>query len=156
VANESVFKYGTAKTLANANGAAITNNQLSAAAGTLYSQTDTLDYPDAVFVWAGATGSSFGGTPTAGSTLDLFIRPLDINGTTDQPAPETGSLTDAYKGQYIGSFVLKASSAAGNTYRCVGYDIPRAGEAYVFNNATGQSVTANWTLIMTPRTVGPA
>ncbi len=153
MANEAVYKYGTAKTLASANGAAITNNQLSAAAGTLYSQTDTLDYPDAVFVFASA---GFGAAPTSGSTLDLFIRPMDINGTTDQPAPPTGASTAAYKGQYIGSFVLHASASSGDNYRCVGYDIPRAGECYLFNNATGQSVTANWSLIMTPRTVGPA
>lgn len=153
MANESVFKYGTAKTLANANGAAITNNQLSAAVGTLYSQTDTLDYPDAVFVFASA---GFGAAPTSGATLDLFIRPMDINGTTDQPAPPTGASTAAYKGQYIGSFVLHASASSGDTYRCVGYDIPRAGEAYLYNNNTGQSVTANWSLIMTPRTYGPA
>lgn len=153
MANESVYKYGTAKTLANANGAAITNNQLSAAAATLYSQTDTLDYPDAVFVFASA---GFSAGPTSGSTLDVYVRPLDINGTADQPAPPTGALTAAYKGQYIGSFVLHTSASSGDNYRCVGYDIPRAGECYLYNNNTGQSVTANWTLIMTPRTVGPA
>lgn len=152
MAYESVYKYGTTATLANANGAATTNNQMSAAVGTNYSQTDTLDYPDAVFT---LTTAGFGGVPTAGSTIDLFIRPMDVDGTTDTPAPATGASTDAYKTQYIGSFVLKASSSSGDTYRCVGYDIPRAGQAYLFNNNTGQSLLVNWTLKMTPRTVGP-
>jgi len=153
MANEAVFKYGTSKTLANANGGATSNNQMSAAAGTLYSQTDTLDYPDAVFT---LTTAGFGAAPTVASTIDLFIRPMDVDGTTDTPAPGTGASTDAYKTQYIGSFVLKASSASGDTYRCVGYDVPRAGEAYLFNNATGQTLSANWTLKMIPRTLGPA
>jgi hypothetical protein len=38
MANEAKFVYGTSKTLANANGGATSNNQLSAAAGTTYSQ----------------------------------------------------------------------------------------------------------------------
>lgn len=151
MANETVYKYGTTKTLTTTGGAT-SNNQMSAAAGTTYSQTDTLDYPDAVFVLVTA---GFGAAPTAGTTIDLYVRPLDIDGTTDAPAPATGASTDAYKAQYIGSFVLKASSASGDAYRCVGYDIPRAGEAYLFNNGTGQSLTVNWTLKMTPRTVGP-
>jgi len=152
MANEAVFKYGTSKTLANANGGSTSSGQMSAAAGTLYSQTDTLDYPDAVFT---LTTAGFGGTPAVASMIDLFIRPMDVDGTTDTPAPGTGASTDAYKAQYIGSFVLKASSSA-DTYRCVGYDIPRAGEAYLFNNGTGQTLSANWTLKMIPRTLGPA
>ena len=152
MANEAVYKYGTTVTLASGNGAAITNNQLSTAVGTTYSQTNTLDYPDAVFT---LTTAGFGAAPTAGSTLDLYVRPLSVDGATNTPAPATGASTDAYKGQYIGSFVLKASASSGDTYRTVGYDIPRSGEAYIFNNATGQSLTVNWTLKMTPRTIGP-
>jgi hypothetical protein len=150
MANEAIYKYGTTLTLTTT-GAATSNNQLSTAAGTTYSQTNTLDYPDAVFVLI--TGG-FGAAPTAGATVDLYVRPLDIDGTTDAPAPTTGT-GDAYKGVYVGSFVLKASSASGDAYRCVGYDIPRAGEAYLFNNNTGQTLSANWSLKMTPRTIGP-
>lgn len=153
MANEAKFVYGTSKTLANANGGATSNNQLSAAAGTTYSQTDTGDYPDALFV---LTTAGFGGTPTAGTTIDVYIRPLDIDGTTDQPAPATGASTDAYKGRYACSFIVKASSSSGDSYAAIAYDIPRAGEASLYNNGTGQSLSANWTLKMTPRTVGPA
>ncbi len=153
MANEAKFVYGTSKTLANANGGATSNNQLSAAAGTTYSSTDTGDYPDAVFTLITA---GFGGTPTSGSTIDLYIRPLNIDGTTDAPAPPTGASTAAYKGVRVCSFRLHASSASGDAYAAVGYDIPREGEAYLHNNATGQSLSANWSLKMQPRTVGPA
>lgn len=152
MANEAVLKYGTIKTLANANGGATSNNQLSAAAGTTYSQSDTLDYPDAVFTLVTA---GFGGTPTAGTTIDVYIRPLDVDGNTDQPAPATGASTDAYKGKYATSFVVKASSTSGDAYEAIAYDIPRAGEVYLFNNGTGQSLSVNWSLKMRPRTLGP-
>lgn len=153
MAGEAKFVYGTSKTLANANGGAVSNNQLSAAAGTTYSSTDTGDYPDAVFT---VITAGFGGTPTSGSTIDVYIRPLNVDGTTDQPAPPTGASTAAYKGVRACSFRLHASSASGDAYQAVAYDIPREGEVYLFNNATGQSLSANWTLKMKPRTVGPA
>ncbi len=153
MANERKIVYGTALTLANANGGATSNNQLSAACATTYSQTDTADYPDAVFVLATA---GFGAAPASGSQIDVYIRPLDIDGTTDQPAPTTGASTTTYKGIYVGSFVLLASATSGNTYMCVAYDIPRAGEVYLYNNGTGQTLSANWTLKMTPRTDGPS
>lgn len=150
MANEAVFKYGSTVVLANADGGAITNNQLSAAANVTYSQTNTSDYPDAIFVWQ-TTG--FGGFPLGGSTVDLYIRPMNVDGTTNQPAPNA---TSTYKGVYVGSFVVTSSQASGDAYRCIGYDIPRSGQAYLFNNATGVTANANWTLKMTPRTIGPA
>lgn len=151
MANESVYKYGTTVTLANANGGATSTLQLSAAAATTYSSTNTADYPDAVFV---LTTNGFGGVPVASTTIDLFIRALDVDGTLDAPAPGTGASTDAYRTQYFGSFVLKASSGA-DSYRFVAYDIPRNGEVYLYNG-TAQTLTSGWTLKMTPRTIGPA
>jgi hypothetical protein len=49
-------------------------------------------------------------------------------------------------------------AATTGTYRAVGYDIPKSGEAYIYNNGTGQTQasTGNWTLKMTPRALGPA
>lgn len=152
MANEAILKYGTSKTLANANGGSTANNYLSAAAGTTYSEADTLDYPDAVFTLVTA---GFGAAPTTGTTIDVYIRPLDVDGNTDQPAPPTGASTAAYKGKYATSFVLHASSASGDAYEAVAYDIPRRGEVYLFNNGTGQTLSANWTLKMRPRTLGP-
>ncbi|MEY2735038.1 MAG: hypothetical protein RLZ58_447, partial [Pseudomonadota bacterium] len=73
MANEAIYKYGTTLTLSSS-GALTNSTNLSTAAGTTYSQTNTLDYPDAVFV---LTTAGFGASPNAGSTIDLYIRPLD-------------------------------------------------------------------------------
>jgi hypothetical protein len=153
MANEAVFKYGTQKVLANGTGAATSNNQLSTAASITYSQSDTLDYPDAIFTLVTA---GFGGAPTSGTTVDVYLRPIDIDGSSDQPAPPTGASTAAYKGKYATSFVLHASSSSGDVYEAIAYDIPRSAEAYLFNNGTGQTLSANWTLKIRPRTLGPA
>lgn len=151
MANESVFKYGTAVTLTSA-GASVSTLQLSAAAGTTYTQSDTADYPDAVFTLDVGT---FGSAPVSGSVVDLYIRPLDVDSTTDTPAPPTGASTAAYKGQWIGAFIMTAATTG--VYRCVGYDIPRAGEAYIYNGTTQTLANSgNWTLKMTPRANGPA
>ena len=151
MANQTILVYGTQKTLTST-GSSVTNGQLSSAAGTTYSQTDTSDYPDAVFTLDVGTMSA---SATAGNTIDVYIRPLDVDGTTDTPAPLTGASTDAYKGKYICSFTMKAASTG--VYATIGYDIPRAGEAYIYN---GSGVTVansgNWTLKMTPRTYGPS
>lgn len=151
MAGESVFKYGTSKTLTST-GASVSASQLSAAAGTTYSQTDTADYQDAVFTLDVGTFSS---APTSGALVDLYIRPLDVDGTTDTPAPPTGGSTAAYKGKYMGSFQMTAATTG--VYALVAYDVPRAGEAYIYNaTAVTLANSGNWTLKMLPRTPGPA
>lgn len=152
MANEAVFKYGSTVTLTSSGGLTNTVN-LSAPAGTTYTQSNTLDYPDAVFT---LQTNGFSAGYTAGTTIDIYIRPLDIvDNTQDQVAPGTGASTTAYRGVYIASFVMSGNTAANEYYRCVGYDIPRAGEVYLFNN-TSANMTAGWQLKMTPRTIGPA
>lgn len=146
--NDTINKFGTTKTL-QTSGSAISTLQLSAAAATTYSASDTQDANDALFTLDVGT---MGGTPVAGATIDVHIRPLDIDGTTDAPAPATGASTDAYRAIYVGSFVLKAATTG--VYQCIGRDVPRAGEAYLYNG-TAQS-TGSWTLKMTPMTQGPS
>ena len=155
MANETKFFYGTQATIANANGPATSSAQLSASVGS-YSTTQTSDYPDAVFMLKVASSSPFGGTPTAGSTLDLYVVPQQVDGSTgDQVAPATGASTDAYKGIYVCSFVLKASNTGSDMYVAFGYGLPKEGTFYLYNGS-GQSLAVNWSLYMTPRTLGPA
>jgi hypothetical protein len=39
---------------------------------------------------------------------------------------------------------------------CVGYNLPKEAEYYLYNASTGQTVSAGWTLKVTPRTYAPA
>lgn len=144
MANELKKVYGTQKTVSTSI-AAITNNAISAAVGT-YSATDTLDYPDADFVLV----VTFATAPTEGATIDLLVRPMDVQGTNDTAAPQA-----TYQPHRIGTFVVDNVTAAQYLF-CSGYDLPKSGELYLYNNATGQSTSANASLYMTPRTLAPA
>lgn len=144
MANEVKKVYGTQKTLSTSI-AAFANNALSAAVGT-YNSTDTLDYPDADFVLA----VSFGTAPTEGTTIDLLVRPINVESTNDTVAPQT-----TYQPHRIGSFYVDNVTTT-QYLMCSGYDLPQEGELYLFNNATGQTTNANASLFMRPRTLMPA
>lgn len=150
MANETKYFVGTPKTL-EANGAAIANNDVGQANDFTYSTaTDGGGYPDAEFV----LGFTFSVAPIENSVLALYARPINIDGTADSEAPESGAT--AYKGShYIGNFYVNNVTTL-QTALCVGYRVPREAEYYIFNSATGQSVSAGWTLKVTPRTLGPA
>lgn len=143
MANEIKKVYGTQKTVSTSI-AAIANNAISAAVGT-YSATDTLDYPDADFVLV----VTFATAPTEGSTIDLLVRPMDVQGANGTVTPEA-----TYQPHRIGTFVVDNVTAAQYLF-CSGFDLPKAGELYLYNNATGQSTSANASLYMTPRTLAP-
>lgn len=134
--------YGTQKTL-QTSGTTVASGALSAAAAAVYAQADTLDFPDAVFALTIAPGAAV----TAGSSIDLVLRPLDIDGTTDAPVP-----TASYLNHFVGSF--RPTGSGSQTLYLEVRDVPRAAEAYILNNATGQA-TGAWTLKMTPLSYQP-
>jgi hypothetical protein len=141
MAGEMQRVYGSSVTL-EANGASIATGAIGEANDANYDLSDDTpaDYPDAEFVLTCA----FGGTPTAGTAISLIIRPLDIDGTTDAPAP-----TATYLHEFFGSFVHNGASSS-QTLRCHARDIPRAGTAYLFNSGTGQTLSAGWVLKVRP------
>lgn len=149
--NDAVFKYGTQKTITTT-GAATANNAVSAAAGT-YSSSDTADAFDAVFVLATAT---WGSAPTANTTIDLYVRPMNVVSTTDTDAPAVPGSATTWKPQFVCSFLVPGAATTANVLYARGYNLPKEGEFYVFNNATGQSLAVNWALYMTPTTLGPS
>lgn len=144
MANEVKKVYGTQKTFSTSI-AAFANNAVSAAVGT-YDSTDTLDYPDADFVLKVA----FGTAPTEGATIDILIRPLNIQGTNDTGAPQA-----SYQPHRYGSFQVDNVTTSQYLF-ATAYDLPKEGEIYLYNNATGQTTSANAELYMTPKTLAPS
>lgn len=146
MSNEAIVFQGTQKTL-EANGAAIANNALSQADDASYGiVADGLSYPDARFVLTG----TFSVAPTENSTLALYARPLNIDGTTDADAPETTRPT-----QFIGAFVVNNVTTS-QSLVCDAQDVPWEADYYIHNNGTGQTLSAGWRLLVTPCTMGPA
>lgn len=141
MAGETIRVYGTAKTL-EANGALIANNTLVQADDANYDiVSDGSSYEDAEFV----LGFTYATTPTEGTVLALLVRPLDIDGTNDAEVPETTRPI-----RQVGVFVVNNVTTAQYAI-CVGRDLPKLGAYYIHNVGTGQSVSAGWTLKVTPR-----
>lgn len=146
MSNEAIVFQGTQKTL-EASGAAIVNNALAQADDASYSiATDGAYYPDARFVLTG----TFATAPTENTTLALYARPLNIDGTADADAPETTRPT-----QYIGGFLVNNVTSA-QSMVCDAQNVPWEAEYYIHNNGTGQTLGAGWKLLVTPCTIGPA
>lgn len=143
MANETKIVYGTQKTLTTTL-AAFASNALSASCGT-YDSSDTADYPDADFVLK----VTFGTAPTERTTIDLLVRPLNIQGTNDADAPQA-----TYRPHLLGSFVLDNVTTAQYLFARV-YDLPKEGEIFLYNNNSGQTTSANAELYMTPRSYAP-
>lgn len=148
MANETKVYRGTTKTL-ETNGLAILNNDVGIADDATYSvTTDGAGYPDGEFV----LGFTFATQATENSVIALYARPLDIDGTNDAETPESGVST--FKGEYIGRFVVNNITTI-QYARCIGRNLPDLAQYYLFNNNTNQTISAGWTLKVTPRTLGP-
>lgn len=146
MSNEAIVKLGTPKTL-EANGASIVNNALAQANDATYGiVADGAYYPDAKFVLA----ATFGTAPTEGAVLSLYARPINIDSTNDAEAPETTRPT-----VYIGNFSVNNVTTA-QYIELLAYNVPWEAEYYLHNNGTGQTLSAGWTLKVTPCTIGPA
>ena len=146
MSGETIVQFGTTKTL-EANGASIANNTLAQADDANYSvASDGAYYPDAKFV----ISVTFGTAPTEGTTLALYARPLDIDGTNDAEVPETTQPT-----VFIGTFVVNNVTTA-QYIELLAQDVPWSASYYIHNNGAGQTVSAGWTLKVTPCTVAPA
>ena len=146
MSGETILKLGTPKTL-EANGASIANNTLAQADDATYSvSADGAYYPDAKFVIA----ATFATAPTEGTTLALYARPLDIDGTNDAEVPETTRPT-----VFIGTFTVNDVTSA-QFAELIAQDVPWNASYYLHNNGTGQTLSAGWALKVTPCTVAPA
>lgn len=146
MSNEAIVFQGTQKTL-EASGAAIANNALAQADDASYGiVADGDSYPDARFVLTG----TFSVAPTENTTLALYARPLNIDGTADADAPEVTRQT-----QYIGVFVVNNVTSA-QSLVCDAKNVPWEADYYIHNNGTGQTLGAGWKLLVTPCTIGPA
>ena len=93
---------------------------------------------------------TFSVAPTENSTLALYARPLNIDGTADADAPETTRPT-----RFIGAFVVNNVTTS-QSLVCDAQDVPWEADYYIHNNGTGQTLSAGWRLLVTPCTMGPA
>ena len=141
MAGETIVVFGTPKTL-EANGGSIANNAVVQADDATYDQVSD----GAGFIYADfVLGFTYASAPTEGTVLALYARPLDIDGTNDAEVPEAARPT-----MFIGSFVVNNVTTA-QYAQLIERQVPKLASYYIHNSATGQTVSAGWTLKVTPR-----
>lgn len=138
----AVFTLGTPKTL-ESSGASIANNALLNASTAYDRTTDGNDFTDLELVLA----ATFATAPTEGTTIAIYGRLLDIDGTGDTEVPETTRPT-----LILGQFVVNNVTSL-QYMQAIIRNLPKLTTIYLYNNGTGQTISSGWTLKGTPRTV---
>lgn len=145
MAGETIVVWGTPKTLEANGGSAAANAKPQANDANYSISTDGNNYPDAEFVLSATWASA----PSAGSAVHLFAQALDIDGTNDAEQNVSYGV-----GIYIGSFIVNNVTST-QYMRCVGVDLPKLANYYLYNTS-GQTISAGWTLKVTPRSYSTA
>ena len=116
--------------------------------GDIVQFTNTYDAPQAAVVamldWSVA--------PDANSSVNLYVRLINIDSTNDQDVPDAN-----FQHVYVGSFPI--NDVTTNQYIAIDISLPNTASQQVYEfyieNQTGQTIQANWTLKVTPKTLGP-
>lgn len=143
--NDLIDKFGTQDVVSGTT-SAIANNGFSVA-GDVSAWTNDDDAPAAVAVLS----CTFGTAPTLGSNVNLYARPLNVVSTTDQVSPSASFLHT-----FLGAFPVDDVTTA----QLITLEIPLpnaiTSQQYEFylENRAGQTISAGWSLYITPKTLG--
>lgn len=148
--NAAIEFFGTQDTVTAGGGTASVVDGAFSVAGDVVSGgwTNDDDAPMAAVVLTCA----FGTAPTANTTVNLYARLMNINGTSDALTPDADNTH-----VYLGSFLLDDTTAQQNIpldVRLPNQYSSQVYEFYVENNGV-QTMSAGWTLKVTPKTIGP-
>lgn len=150
--SDAIRKYGTQDTVSAGGGTSAVSSTAYSASGDAATWTNDDDSDQATAV---LTFQYPSGTITTGG-VQLFCRLLNIDSTTDEPA-----LTANWRGHYLGNFVTGTGMSATTNYalQCGPFVLPttKTSQEYEFYvlNSCGVTMTAGWTLKITPVADGP-
>lgn len=137
MAGDQKLKVGTATTLANANGAQMTSGQ-AATAGTVWANQTNLDDEGALELQAATSTNA-----AAGDEVRCYMVPK-VDGanvpTTDTSTPYINP------DHYIGSFWFVSVATTSQRLTISGIPLQPIEYTVILVNATGKTVSTNWTL----------
>lgn len=150
MANEMVWTYASPVTL-ESSGASAASAAFVAADDTTLASGNHSNYPYADFVLK-TNGFGAALTSTGSWYCGLWRQNLNIDSTNDEAAPSASN-----KLHYCGSFVLPNSAAStGNQYVALTDVELVADQAYFIECQLNTSLSAGWTLKVTPKSLKPA
>lgn len=96
--------------------------------------------------------ANFSVSPTVNTSINLYLRPLNLQSTNDQDVPSAN-----FQHNYIGSFPLNNVITAQyiNLQVSLPNNITSQNYEFYIENQSGQSLPAGWDLYVTPKTIGP-
>lgn len=142
--------FGTQDQIDDGTTSSIADNAFSAPDTSTWTNDD--DAPFAVFVLE----CQWGTQPTDGSVINIYGRKLNVQSTSDSPVPDAANLD-----QYVGSFTVDGTVAINTAAFLVTNWLVLPNHAtsqqydFYLENQSGQTISANWNLWITPVTKGP-
>jgi hypothetical protein len=142
MSGEDIEVRGPRITLA-ASGAAIANGAVGVASTAPYDkENDGGGYPDARFLLT----LTFSAAPGLNANINLYAQELNVDDNVDAEAP-----TPQRAGRHLGAFLVSPVTAK-QALVLESQNVPLRARYYLYNNNTGQSIAAGWTLRVDPRT----
>ena len=96
--------------------------------------------------------ANFSVAPTANTSVNLYLRLLDVQSTNDGTVPDAN-----FQHTYVGSFPLNDSTVA--QYITIDISLPNGytSQQYEFyiENQSGEILPAGWDIFVTPKAIGP-
>jgi hypothetical protein len=156
MSNETVYKYGTQRTVISGTANLASNgfNGSAECSNTPYNSALHSNYPlaDAVLFASFSTSVS-----SASNVVNLYRRDLNIDGANNAPQPQSAS--PAYSNTWVGAFVIPPFTAASSGYFPLN-DVPLSAQCEFYiedaTNATILGTASSYTVKLTPKTYGPA
>ena len=144
--DDAIDKFGTQDTLGTSSSAV--SDAAFSVAGDLSTWVNDDDSPTAAVILL----ANFSVAPDANSFINLYLRPLDFQGTNDQDVPDAN-----FQHSYVGSFPLNNVTTA--QYISIIISLPNVETSQNFEfyieNVSGQSLPSGWDIFVTPKTIGP-
>tara|TARA_S200002703_G_scaffold1263_1_gene2211 strand:+ start:11535 stop:11999 length:465 start_codon:yes stop_codon:yes gene_type:complete len=145
----AIHFFGTQDTLDNTT-SSVLDGAFSDGTNDLSAWTNDDDAPMAHAVFEG----TFSVAPDAGSSVALYARKIDIGnaGTEDEDAPDANNTSS-----YVGSFGLNDVTSAQTKGILISLPNSKTSQIYNFyiQNNAGQTLSASWSLHITPVAIGP-
>jgi hypothetical protein len=138
--------FGTQDSLGTSS-AAVANDAFSIA-GDLSTWTNDDDAPQASVILL----ANFSVAPDANSSINLYLRPLNMQSTNDGDVPDAN-----FQHIFVGSFPLNDVTTAQYILITIALPNTKTSQEYEFyvENKSGQSLPAAWDIFVTPKTIGP-
>ena len=152
MANEAGIEYGTEITIEEA-GAAVTDGSFSTIGDNNWTAANqeistSLYYPS---VRVRLTSLGFATNPDVGAVVNVYARPINFEGTEDQPPPSAN-----YPHTYVGSMPVDDDQALTQAIeRIFANPHPGTEQEWYIENQCGQTTDTNWNLRVTGVAIAP-